>query len=131
MTRRATFNLTVHIIFVSKYRREVLTDPMLTSLEKYFTEILEKWDSEMVQFNGEADHVHLLVSTKPDKRLSDLIANLKSTGCKMLWQDYPELSKTYWGKKVLWTPSYFVASCGGVTIEELEKYVKAQDRPEN
>ena len=130
-TRRATFNLTVHIIFVTKYRRKVLTDPMLTSLEKYFTEILAKWDSEMVEFNGASDHVHLLVGTKPDKRISDLIANLKSTGCKMLWQDYPVLSDTYWGKKVLWTPSYFVASCGGVTIEELEKYVKAQDRPEN
>lgn len=128
-TRRATFNLTVHIIFVTKYRREVLTDPMLTSLEKYFAEILEKWDSKIVQFNGEPDHVHLLVSTKPDKRLSDLIANLKSTSCKMLWKDYPSLSKTYWSKKVVWTPSYFLASCGGVTIEELEQYVKNQDRP--
>lgn len=104
---------------------------MITALERYFIEILEKWDSEMVEFNGEADHVHLLVSTKPDKRLSNLIANLKSTGCKMLWHDYPELSKTYWGKKVLWTPSYFIASCGGVTIEELEKYLKAQNRPES
>ena len=129
-SRRATFNLTVHIIFVTKYRRKVLTDPMLTSLERYYKDILEKWDSDLLEFNGEKDHVHLLIGTKPDKRISDLIANLKSTSCRRLWRDYPELSETYWGKKVLWTPSYFVASCGGVTIEQLEQYVKNQDRPE-
>lgn len=126
--RRGTFNLTVHIIFVTKYRRKVLTNEMLQSLEKYFTDILSKWNSYFVEFNGESDHVHLLISYTPDKRLSDLIGNLKSSSCKNLWRDYPELSNTY-RKKVLWTPSYFVASCGGVTIEQLEKYVQSQDRP--
>jgi putative transposase len=113
-TRKATFNLTIHIVLVTKYRRKVLTDSMLKSLEQYFLAILEAWDCEMVEFNGESDHVHLLI---------------KSSSCKNLWRDYPMLKKTYWGKKVLWTPSYFVASCGGVTIETLEKYIQTQDRP--
>lgn len=128
-SRRATFNLTVHIIFVTKYRRKVLTKAMLESLEFYFLDILKRWDCQLLEFNGERDHIHMLVSLKPDKRISDLIANLKSTSCKNLWRDYPELSRTYWGKKVLWLPSYFVASCGGVTIEQLEKYVQKQNRP--
>jgi putative transposase len=102
---------------------------MLDSLDSYFQTVLANWGCEMVQYNGESDHVHLLVSIKPDKRISNLIANLKSTSCRNLWRDYPELSKTYWGKKVLWTPSYFVSSCGGVTIEQLEKYVQNQERP--
>ena len=128
-TRKATFNLTIHIIFVTKYRRKVLTNPMLESLEQYFLAILKAWDCEMVEFNGESDHVHLLISIKPSKRISDLVGNLKSSSCKNLWRDYPMLEETYWGKKVLWTPSYFVASCGGVTIETLEKYIQSQDRP--
>jgi putative transposase len=128
-SRRATFNITLHIIFVTKYRRKVLTNAMLESLEFYFKEILSNWNCQMLEFNGESDHIHMLVSIKPDKRISDLIANLKSSSCKNLWRDYPELSKTYWGKKVLWLPSYFVSSCGGVTIEQLKKYVSEQNRP--
>ena len=128
-TRKATFNLTIHIIFVTKYRRKVLTEKMLQSLKQYFLAIIKAWDCSMVEFNGEQDHVHLLVSIKPNKRISDLIGNLKSSSCKNLWRDYPMLKETYWGKKVLWTPSYFVASCGGVTIETLEKYIQNQDRP--
>ncbi len=128
-TRRATFNLTVHIIFVTKYRKKALTNSMLESLETYFQSILSRWDCQIIEFNGEEDHVHLLVSIKPDKRISDLISNLKSSSCRNLWRDYPELNKIYWGKKVLWTPSYFVASCGGVTIEQLRKYVLDQSRP--
>ena len=129
-TRRATFNLTVHIIFVTKYRRRILTSQMLNSLEQYFKAILSNWSSSLIEFNGESDHVHLLVSFKPNKRISDLIANLKASSCKNLWRDYPELSNTYWGKKALWTPSYFVASCGGVTIDHLKEYVQQQDNPD-
>ena len=87
---------------------------------------MSKWNSYFVEFNGESDHVHLLVNYTPDKRLSDLIGNLKSSSCKNLLRDYPKLSDTY--RQILWTPSYFVASCGGVTIEQLEKYVQSQDR---
>jgi putative transposase len=97
---------------------------MLESFLSYFVSILKAWNCEMVEFNGESDHVHLLVSIKPDKRISDLVGNLKSSSCKNLWRDYPELSETYRGKKVLWTPSYFVSSCGGVTVEQLKKYVQ-------
>lgn len=129
-TRKATFNLTIHIIFVTKYRRKVLTQPMLKSLKQYFLAILGAWDCSMVEFNGEPDHVHLLASIKPNKRISDLIGNLKSSSCKNLWRDYPMLKDTYWSKKVLWTPSYFVASCGGVTIETFERYIQNQARPE-
>lgn len=128
-SRRATFNLTVHIIFVTKYRKKVLTKQMLDSLRVYFESILNQWNCKIIEYNGEADHIHLLVSIKPDKRISDLIGNLKSSSCKNLWRDYPELQNTFWKKKVLWTPSYFVASCGGVTIEQLEKYIQSQDSP--
>jgi putative transposase len=86
----------------------------------------------LVEFNGEADHVHLIVSYKPSISVSNLVANLKATACKQLWFNHSEyLSKTYWGgKKILWTGSYFVASCGGATIEQLRKYVENQNTPD-
>ncbi|NEP15137.1 MAG: IS200/IS605 family transposase [Symploca sp. SIO2C1] len=128
-THRAVYNLTVHIVFVTKYRRKVITGVMLTRLADVFQSIAAKWDAKLLEFNGESDHVHLLISYPPHKLLSNLIANLKSTSSKTMWKEFAsEVSATY-NKRVFWKGSYFVASCGGVTIEQLKKYVHAPRLP--
>lgn len=130
-TRRAVYNLTVHLVFVTKYRRKVLTGQMIQRLGEVFSSVVEKWDGKLIEFNGESDHVHLLISYPPHKLLSSLIANMKATASKTMWREFEsEMSKMYW-KKVLWTGSYFVASCGGVTIEQLKIYVQNQDCPDS
>lgn len=128
---RSVFNLTVHLVFVTKYRRKVFSDDLLTEIEQIFRSILNTRECQLLEFNGESDHVHLLVTFRPEIALSNLVANLKATSSKQLWLKHPEhLEKIYYGKRVLWTGSYFVASCGGVTIEQLKKYVQSQSRPE-
>ncbi|MGL4623219.1 MAG: IS200/IS605 family transposase [Chroococcidiopsis sp.] len=127
---RSVFNLTAHFVFVTKYRKKILTSVLLQELEKSFTSILETRNCKLLEFNGEADHVHLLISYRPEIPVSNLVANLKATSSKNLWQKYPsELEKTYWGKRVLWTGAYFVASCGGVTIDILKQYIENQTSP--
>ncbi len=129
-SQRSVYCLTVHLVFVTKYRRKVINLEILTRLKEVFKSVLEKWDSELIEFHGEADHVHLLISYPPHKLLSNLVANLKSTSSKTLWREFENyLSKTYWKNRVFWTGSYFVASCGGVTIEQLKKYVENQNSP--
>lgn len=126
-SRRAVFNLTVHIVLVTKYRRKVINAAMKQELERVFKSVLASWDSELVEFNCELDHAHLIVSFPPHKLLSSLIANLKATSSKTMWRKFePIVSKTY-SKRVFWTGAYFVASCGGVTIDVLKKYVQNQD----
>ena len=90
---------------------------------------MKAWNCQLIEFNSEANHCHLIVSFPPQKRLSDLVGNLKATTSKAMWRKFePKLSKTY-SKKVFWTSSYFIASCGGVTIETLTKYVQNQESP--
>ena len=104
---------------------------MIHRLSEVFSSVAQKWDSNLIEFNGESDHVHLLLSYPPHKLLSNLIANLKATASKTLWREFePELAKIY-RKRVLWTGAYFVASCGGVTIEQLKVYVQSQDCPDS
>ena len=127
---RAKFSLTAHIVFVTKYRRTSLTDPMLDRLKQVADSVAEKWDSSIVEFSGEADHIHFLLDYPPQKTLSSLIANMKSTMSKTMWREFePHLKKFYWKQRVLWTGAYFVASCGGVTIDQLKAYVQSQERP--
>jgi putative transposase len=59
------FNLNYHLVLVTKYRRRCITAPMLERLKTICTELTEKWDCELLEFNGEADHVHLLLSINP------------------------------------------------------------------
>lgn len=128
---RAKFNLTAHIVFVTKYRRKALNESMLQRLEEVANSVSEKWDSSILDFSREPDHIHFLLDYPPQKTLGSLIANMKSTMSKAMWNEVePRLKKFYWEKRVLWTGAYFVASCGGVTIEQLKAYVESQERPD-
>jgi putative transposase len=101
----------------------------MTRLKEIFSETLKKWDCQLIEFNGETDHVHLLIDYKPDKPLSTLIGNLKTVSSRLIRKEYPKLSEKYfYNKPYFWTGSYFVATCGGVTVEQLKQYVENQGK---
>lgn len=112
---------------VVKYRKKAINKNILARLEEIFKDTLEKWDCKLVQFNGEEDHVHLLIDYKPDKPLSTLIGNLKTVTSRLIRKENPYLAQKYfYGKPYFWTGSCFVATCGGVTVEQLKQYVHNQ-----
>lgn len=126
---RGVSDLKCHLVLTTKYRRKVLTDPMLTRLEEIFKALMEKWEGRLVEFNGERDHVHLLLQYTPQTEPSKLINNLKTVSSRYLRKEFAtEVERVYW-KDVLWTSGYFIASCGGVTVDQLKKYIEEQDRP--
>ena len=128
---RSVYKLNAHIVLVTKYRQPAINKERLERLHTIFKETLKKWDCQLTDFNGESDHCHLLIEFKPDVQLSKLIANLKTVSSRLIRQEYPELStKYFYGKPHFWTGAYFVASCGGVTIDQLKKYVEGQDSPD-
>jgi len=127
---RSVSDLKLHLVLTTKYRRKVFTDGMLTRLHVILEELLIKWDCKLIEFNGEADHVHALLQYHPDLQLSTLIGNIKSTTSRKLRQEFAEHLRRFYTKNVFWNGSYFVASCGGVTITTLRHYIESQDRPE-
>ncbi len=127
---RSVSDLKAHLVLTTKYRRKAFTLEMLKRLEDILVDLLEKWDCKLVEFNGEEDHVHLLFQYHPDLQLSKLVNNVKSVTSRKLRQEYAEhLEKFFW-KDVFWNGSYFVASCGGVTISKLKEYIDNQNSPE-
>jgi len=126
---RGVSSLKCHLVLTTKYRRKVLTDAMLTRLGEIFITLMEKWEGKLIEFNGEGDHVHLLFQYTPQTEPSKLINNLKTVSSRYLRKEFSEeINKVYW-KDVLWTNGYFIASCGGVTVEQLKRYIDEQDRP--
>ena len=127
---RSVSDLKAHLVLTTKYRRKVFTGEMLRRLHEVFLDLLVKWDCKLVEFNGEEDHIHLLFQYHPDVALSNLVNNVKSVSSRKLRQEFEERVNQFYHKDVLWNSSYFVASCGGVTISTLRKYIENQDTPD-
>jgi putative transposase len=127
---RSVSDLKVHLVLTSKYRRKVFTGEMLNRMHDIFLDLLVKWDCKLIEFNGEEDHIHLLFQYHPDIALNRLVNNLKSVSSRRLRQEFESRVNEFYYKDVLWTGSYFVASCGGVTVTMLKKYIEDQHTPE-
>ena len=122
-------DLKAHLVLTTKYRKKLLTKEMLSRLHEILETLLEKWECRMIEFNGEEDHIHLLFQYHPSLELSKLVNNLKTVTSRKLRSEFEERVNEFYWKDVLWNGSYFIASCGGVTISTLKKYIENQDRP--
>jgi putative transposase len=121
------FRIHLYIIFVTKYRRKVLTQPMLEVMRSILERVLMANQCILTEFNGEPDHVHLLVDVHPDNNISDLVASLKSASSRVLRQEFKaEIDKVYWGKAKLWHDSKCIISCGSAPLEVVKKYIESQ-----
>lgn len=126
--RSCVFLLHAHLVFVTKYRKKVFFSKHLVFLKKSFENVCSDFDVVLKEFNGKGDHVHLLVNYPPKVCLSRLVNSLKGVSSRMLRQACPELEVHYW-KGGLWSPSYFVGSCGGAPLDVLKQYIQAQQNP--
>lgn len=128
--RHVVFMIHAHLVFTPKYRRDIFGAKHLEALEGYARKVCEDFDAELVEFNGEPNHVHLLVNYPPKVAISNLVNSLKGVTSRLLRKDYPEIERHYWNKKTLWSRSYFVSSCGGTPLGILKKYIQDQERPD-
>lgn len=127
--RKCHFKLFTHLIFTTKYRRGVITAEMLERLREVFSETLLQMKGELLEFNGEDDHVHLMVSIPPQTAVSHLVGKLKGKSSYFIRKEYwPLVKKKLWGDH-FWSPSYCAVSCGGAPLEVLKKYIEQQRVP--
>ena len=122
----AVFNIKLHIVFVTKYRRKTLMPEMLDYLKQAFSDCLAAWNCKLVEFGGESDHVHLLIDIHPALDISVLINNLKTASARRTRNRFAEHIAQFYSKPLFWHRAYFVGSVGGATLETVRAYVDAQ-----
>jgi len=115
----------VHLVFLTKYRGKVFTDTVLENLREIFAKVCGDFETELIEFNGEKEHVHLLVNHPPKVAVSKLVNSLKTASSRRL-RKHPDLIQHYW-RNALWSPSYFAASCGGAAISIIREYIEQQN----
>ncbi|MGM0788190.1 MAG: IS200/IS605 family transposase, partial [Thermodesulfobacteriota bacterium] len=101
------------------------TPDAIDSLREIFDSVCRDFGAELVETDGEDDHVHLLVNYPPKVPVSKLVNSLKGVSSRLLKKKHPELEKKYWKGK-LWSPSYFAGSCGGPPVSVIRQYVEQQ-----
>ena len=126
--RHCVFNIHAHLVFVTKYRRKVLTREAIAYLTNVFTKVCADFEAQLIECNGEDDHVHLLVAYPPKIALARLVNSLKGVSSRMLRREMPHMVQRYY-KGVLWSPSYFAGSCGGASLDVIKQYVENQRIP--
>ena len=103
--RHVVFNLHVHLVFVAKYRRKVFTKEILDDMRQIFESVCTDFEAQLVEFDGENDHVHLLVNYPPKVSISKLVNSLKGVSSRMIRQkNCPSIREKLWGG-ALWSPS--------------------------
>ena len=124
--RHSVTDLKIHLVCVTKCRRPVFTAESLAVIETSFYDVAKEMNFQIQEFNGESDHIHALIEYPPKLSISTIVNALKGVSSRKYGQEgFP---KPY-GKKALWSPSYFAASVGGAPLEVLKRYIQNQEQP--
>lgn len=123
--RGYVYSLQYHIIWVTKYRKPILTGSIEADVRQYLLETMQSLEMRPLAMEVMPDHIHLLVDCKPQLRLSDAVKILKGNTARWLFLKHPELKKQLWGGH-LWNPSYFAATVSERTLEQVTQYINSQ-----
>ncbi|WP_329079923.1 IS200/IS605 family transposase [Streptosporangium sp. NBC_01469] len=127
--RHCVFALHAHLVFVTRFRHRVFTDPHLSRMEEIMRDVCADFETELAEFNGENNHVHLLVNFPPKIALSKLVNSLKGVSSRRMRTEFPEPARHCYRANRLWSGSYFAGSVGGVPISVLRRCIERQNRP--
>ena len=124
--RGYVYSIQYHIVWCVKYRHPILTNEVEKRLFEILYKITEDNKFQILECNGNKDHIHLLINCSPQHYIPDMIKALKGVSARLLMKEYGnDLKKKLWGGH-LWNPSYFVATVSENTEEQVKAYIQNQ-----
>ncbi|MBQ6756160.1 MAG: IS200/IS605 family transposase [Oscillospiraceae bacterium] len=124
--RTCVYNVNYHIIWCTKYRRKVLSEPICSRLYELLREVGNEKGFTVVQAKvGENDHIHCFVTAPPKLSITDIVRWLKGISGRHLLMEFPEIKHQLWNGH-LWNGSFFVETIGSTSEENIKKYIEHQ-----
>ncbi len=122
----AVFLLTYHMVFVTKYRKPVITEEIGDFMKPLAAYLCSGLGGELISAETDCDHIHLLVALPPDVAPVTAVRSLKTQLSKQVRSEFTEeVTKSIWGSS-FWSDSYFLATTGSVSLETVKKYIEGQ-----
>ena len=124
-TQHSVYSITLHLVLVVKYRRDVIDDTISNRIKEIFEKIGLSHDVEIIEWNHDKDHVHTILSISPSTNLNKYVNAAKTASSRLIKQELPEIkSKLY--QDSLWTRGFYVNSTGSTQIEVVKNYILNQ-----
>ena len=124
---RRKYSLKVHIVLVTKYRKQLLKGSIADDVKQKIFDIANTRGYEIIAMETDKDHMHFLISYDTMDRVCDIVKIVKQETTYYLWQKYGSfLSKQYWKKRIFWSDGYFACSIGEVSSATIQKYIESQ-----
>ena len=127
--QHSVYSLHFHLVLVTKYRRKCLTANSLRLVKVISCDVLNRWGGDLLEFNGEADHVHLLLTLPPNAEPSRVVGSLKTQTSQAVRAEHREHLRRFYWKPVLWSASYCLITFGGAPLSVIRQYIEQQNRP--
>ena len=125
---RRKYSLKVHIVLVTKYRKQLLQGSIADDVKQKILDIANTRGYEIIAMETDKDHIHFLLSYDATDRVCDIVKIVKQETTYYLWQKYNSvLSKQYWKKKIFWSDGYFACSIGEVSSATIQNILRVRD----
>lgn len=119
-------DLKVHVVWIPKYRKGVLTGEVALRVRDLIRQIAMEHELEIVSGKVARDHVHVFLTYRPNQDVSQIVQWLKGISSRVLLQEFAHLRRQFWGKH-LWARGYLAVSSGTITDELIQKYIDEQE----
>ena len=116
----------MHLTWIAKYRKPVLVGDVALRVRDLIRQVAAEHELEIVSGKVARDRVHVLVSYRPDQRVSQMVQWLKGISSRVLLQEFPHLRKKFWGRH-FWARGYMAVSTGTITDEMIKEYLEEQE----
>ena len=124
-TQHSVYSITLHLVLVVKYRRDIIDDTISNRIKEIFKTIGLSHDVEIIEWNHDKDHVHTILSISPSTNLNKYVNAAKTASSRLIKKELPEItSKLYEGS--LWTRGFYVNSTGFTQIDVVKNYILSQ-----
>ena len=124
--RHSCFLLQYHMVLVTKYKKPVLTGKVKDHVYDTIRTIFDERGYNILELNGEADHIHILFEAGPDMAPMELANVVKTKTARFVRRDLPDEVNKVYGRQVFWTDSYFVTTVGTNSLAVVQDYIKNQ-----
>lgn len=122
----AVYCIQFHYVACVKYRKKLISEAISMKLKEINQAVAHKFGITIIEQESDRDHIHILFASRPQIQVSKFINSLKAVSARLLFNQFPNLKKELYGRS-FWSPSYFLATTGQVTLETLKKYVENQN----
>ena len=124
-TQHSVYSITLHLVLLVKYRRDVIDDTISDRIRELFEKIGLLYDVEIIEWNHDKDHVYTILSISPSTNLNKYVNAAKTASSRLIKKELPEIkSKLY--QNSFWTRGFYVNSIGSTQIDVVKNYILRQ-----